>query len=83
MGKTMRTEEVEGHGSLNRVDTFTASRALTQLEAAELLRRSEQRRGPGVYYMLVSSEGTPDITPDTTTASRALMQLKATGFGCK
>lgn len=52
--------------SLNRVDTLAASRALTQLEAAGLLRRSEQRRGPGVYYMLASSEGTPQSTPEVT-----------------
>ncbi len=55
--------------SLNRVDTLAASRALTQLEAAGLLQRSEQRRGPGVYYMLASSEGTPDTTPQSTCQS--------------
>lgn len=51
--------------SLNRVDTLSASRALTQLEAVGLLQRSEQRRGPGVYYTLTQVSDTPDITPDT------------------
>ena len=49
--------------SLNRVDTHSASRALTQLEAAELLQRSAQRRGPGVYYTLMD---TGTLTAQTT-----------------
>lgn len=54
--------------SINQTDTLSASRALTHLESLGLLRRSEQRRGPGVYYMLVEGEtpqGTPNSTPDT------------------
>jgi len=38
--------------SINHTDTLTASRALPHLESLALLRRSEQRRGPGVYYTL-------------------------------
>jgi len=47
--KTGRVDNA-AYRSLNRVDTLTASRALTQLEAAGLLHRSEQRREPGVVY---------------------------------
>jgi ATP-dependent DNA helicase RecG len=53
--------------SLNHTDTLTASRALTHLEGLGLLQRSEQRRGPGVYYTL--AEGvteTPQVTPQVT-----------------
>lgn len=45
--KTGRVDNA-AYRSLNRVDTLTASRALTQLEAIGVLLRSEQRRGPGV-----------------------------------
>ena len=48
---------------LNHVDTLTASRALTHLESLGLLRRSEQRRGPGVYYTLAEKEEPPKTTP--------------------
>lgn len=41
---------------LNHTDTLTASRALTRLESLNLLDRSEQRRGPGVYYRLPHGE---------------------------
>jgi ATP-dependent DNA helicase RecG len=51
---------------LNHTDTLTASRALTHLESLGLLRRSEQRRGPGVYYTLVEERETPQITPHAT-----------------
>jgi len=47
-------------------DTLTASRALTHLESLGLLRRSEQRCGPGVYYTLVEEEETPQVTPKIT-----------------
>ncbi len=63
--KTGRVDNA-AYRSLNRVDTLAASRALTQLEAAGLLHRSEQRRGPGVYYTLASPGGTPDSTPEGT-----------------
>jgi len=53
------------------VDTLTASRALTQLEAAGLLHRSEQRRGPGVYYTLAETASTPQTTPQITYQSVA------------
>lgn len=63
--KTGRVDNA-AYRSLNRVDTLTASRALTQLETAGLLHRSEQRRGPGVYYTLAELEGTPQITAQVT-----------------
>jgi ATP-dependent DNA helicase RecG len=75
--KTGRVDNA-AYRSLNRSDTLTASRALTRLESLGLLRRSEQRRGPGVYYTLsiighaATSEVTPDITPDT---KRELLRL--------
>jgi len=47
---------------INHTDTLTASRALTHLESLSLLRRSEQRRGPGVYYTL-GEEETPQVSP--------------------
>ena len=64
--------------SLNHTDTLTASRALTHLESLGLLRRSEQRRGPGVYYTLLEGEETPQITPQVTpdTASQLLRLLR-------
>ncbi len=80
--KTGRVDNA-AYRSLNRVDTLTASRALTQLEAAGLLQRSEQRRGPGVYYTLVGLKGTPDITQEVTpesspdTPSRQLLRVQA------
>jgi len=53
--------------SLNHTDTLTASRALTHLEGLGLLQRSEQRRGPGVYYTLAGEAAeTPPITPKST-----------------
>lgn len=53
--------------SINHTDTLTASRALTHLESLGLLQRSEQRRGPGVYYTLVEEEtGTAQVTPQVT-----------------
>jgi len=63
---------------LNHTDTLTASRALTHLESLGLLRRSEQRRGPGVYYTLVEGEETPQITPKVTpdTVSQLLSLLR-------
>jgi len=65
---------------LNHVDTLTASRALTRLESLGLLRRSEQRRGPGVYYTLVEEEGTPHVTPHVTPQSaEELPRLLAEG----
>jgi hypothetical protein len=51
---------------LNHVDTLAASRALTHLESLGLLRRSEQRRGPGVYYTLAEKEEPPTTTPKGT-----------------
>lgn len=63
--KTGRVDNA-AYRSLNRVDTLTASRALTQLETAGLLHRSEQRRGPGVYYTLAETGATPQITPQIT-----------------
>jgi len=59
-------------------DTLTASRALTHLESLGLLRRSEQRRGPGVYYTLVEEEETPQITSKVTpdTVSQLLSLLR-------
>ena len=54
--------------SLNHTDTLTASRALTHLEGLGLLERSEQRRGPGVYYTLAEEAAeTPRVTPKTNT----------------
>ncbi len=41
---------------LNRADTLIASRSLTRLEGLGLLRRSEQRRGPGVFYTLIDAQ---------------------------
>jgi len=65
--------------SLNHTDTLTASRALTHLENLGLLRRSEQRRGPGVYYTLVEEE-TPQSTPQSTSKTRAeLLRLLSEG----
>jgi ATP-dependent DNA helicase RecG len=53
--------------SLNHTDTLTASRALTHLEGLALLQRSEQRRGPGVYYTLAEGVAeTPQVTPQVT-----------------
>jgi ATP-dependent DNA helicase RecG len=54
--------------SLNRTDLLTASRTLTRLEGLGLLRRSEQRRGPAVYYTLAITPDTPtaQVTPQTT-----------------
>lgn len=57
--------------SLNRVDTLTASRALTQLEAAGLLHRSEQRRGPGVHYTLADITGASNTTSKVTPKTQA------------
>ncbi|MBN2006289.1 MAG: putative DNA binding domain-containing protein [Anaerolineae bacterium] len=69
--------------SLNRVDTLSASRALTQLEASGLLQRSEQRRGPGVYYTLTQApEPTPD-TPDTTPDTQDLHLLNQLQAGTR
>ncbi len=64
--------------SLNHTDTLTTSRALTHLESLSLLRRSEQRRGPGVYYTLVEKEETPQITSKVTpdTVSQLLILLR-------
>jgi len=53
--------------SLNHTDTLTASRAMTGLEGLGLLQRSEQRRGPGIYYTLVRGVAeTPQVTPQIT-----------------
>jgi ATP-dependent DNA helicase RecG len=74
--KTGRVDNA-AYRSLNRVDTLAASRALTQLEASGLLQRSEQRRGPGVYYTLAgeASNTTPKVT--TKTAAELLTLLEA------
>jgi ATP-dependent DNA helicase RecG len=53
--------------SLNHTDALTANRALTRLEDLGLLRRSEQRRRPGVYYTLAEREApyvTTKVTPN-------------------
>ena len=64
------------------------SRALTHLETMGLLQRSEQRRGPGVYYTLAGGvaetpQGTPQgmaETPQVTPQSVAeLLRLVAEG----
>lgn len=68
--KTGRVDNA-AYRSLNRVDTLAASRALTQLEAAGLLHRSEQRRGPGVYYTLAETASTPQTTLQITYQSVA------------
>jgi ATP-dependent DNA helicase RecG len=61
--KTGRVDNA-AYRSLNRVDTLAASRSLTRLENLGLLQRSEQRRGPGVYYTVAAGyEGpTPQVT---------------------
>ncbi len=65
--KTGRVDNA-AYRSLNHTDTLTASRALTRLEGIGLLKRSDQRRGPGVYYTLAGEmEGTPQVTPQSTT----------------
>lgn len=57
--------------SLNYTDTLTASRALTHLEGLGLLERSEQRRGPGVYYTLAEELAeTPQVTPKVAPESK-------------
>ncbi len=53
---------------LNNTDTLTASRSLARLRELGLIQRSEQRKGPGVYYTLAadvteSPQTTPQITP--------------------
>lgn len=64
--KTGRVDNA-AYRSLNHTDTLTASRALTRLEGLGLLMRSEQRRGPGVYYTLAGGAAeTPQVTPETT-----------------
>jgi ATP-dependent DNA helicase RecG len=81
--KTGRVDNAAFRG-LSRTDTLTASRTLTRLEGLGLLRRSEQRRGPGVYYTLtekttpqVTAQGTPQVTaqsvPQETQALLALL----------
>lgn len=65
--KTGRMDNA-AYRSLNRTDTLTASRALTHLEGLGLLQRSEQRRGPGVFYTLAGAQNalTPQITHQVT-----------------
>lgn len=68
--------------SLNRADTLASSRSLTRLEGLGLLRRSEQRRGPGVFYTLATdqADGTPKITPKITPKTRTeLLRLLGEG----
>ena len=53
---------------LSNTDTLTASRSLARLREAGLIQRSEQRKGPGVYYTLAagiaeSQQITPQIAP--------------------
>ncbi len=62
--KTGRVDNAAYRG-LNRADTLAASRSLTRLKSLNLLQRSEQRRGPGVFYTLVGAQdgGTPQVTP--------------------
>jgi ATP-dependent DNA helicase RecG len=57
--KTGRVDNA-AYRRLNHTDTLTASRALTRLESLNLLERSEQRRGPGVYYTLPDQKGSTD-----------------------
>jgi ATP-dependent DNA helicase RecG len=67
--KTGRIDNA-AYRSLNQADTLTASRALTHLEGLNLLRRSEQRRGPGVYYTL-AKEATSQPTSKSTSKTKA------------
>ena len=53
--KTGRVDNA-AYRSLNRTDTLAASRSLTRLESLGMLRRSEQRRGPGVFYTLAAGQ---------------------------
>ena len=82
--KTGRVDNA-AYRSLNHTDTLTASRALTGLEGLGLLQRSEQRRGPGVYYTLVrgaaeAPQVTPKTTPQVTPKTKAeLLRLLAAG----
>ena len=82
--KTGRVDNA-AYRSLNHTDTLTASRALTGLEGLGLLQRSEQRRGPGVYYTLArevpeAPQVTPEITPEVTLKSKTeLLRLLAEG----
>jgi predicted transcriptional regulator len=60
--------------------TLTASRALTRLEGLGLLRRSEQRRGPGVYYTPVEDRATPELTSELTPDTKSeLLRLMGEG----
>ncbi len=68
--KTGRVDNA-AYRSLNRVDTLAASRALIQLETVGLLHRSEQRRGPGVYYTLAELTATPNTTAKVTPKTQA------------
>ena len=78
--KTGRVDN-PAYRSLNRADTLTASRSLTRLEGLGLLQRSEQRRGPGVYYTLaalsdgqslqVTAQITTQVSPQVTAQSVA------------
>lgn len=74
--KTGRVDNA-AYRSLNRIDTLAASRALTRLESLGMLRRSEQRRGPGVFYTLTNgqeggaSKVTPKVTSNTTSKTQA------------
>jgi len=79
--KTGRVDNA-AYRSLNRTDTLAASRALTRLEALGLLRRSQQRRGPGVFYTLAAGQGggTPKVTPDITPKTQSeLLTLLSQG----
>ena len=74
--KTSRVDNAV-YRSLNRADTLTASRSLSRLESLGLLQRSEQRRGPGVFYTLAAGQSgatskvTPKVTPNTTSKTQA------------
>lgn len=77
--KTGRVDNAAFRG-LSRTDTLTASRTLTRLEGLGLLRRSEQRRGPGVYYTLAKTKPTAQSTAQVTPQSAAeLTRLLAEG----
>ena len=85
VGLAEQTESSSRPRSLNHTDTLTASRALTHLEGLGLLQRSEQRRGPGVYYTLAGEAAetppiTPKSTPEVTPKTKAeLLRLLAEG----
>jgi ATP-dependent DNA helicase RecG len=72
--KTGRVDNA-AYRRLNHVDTLTASRALTRLEDLGLLRRPEQRRGPGVYYVLIEADTSKGTSKGTPTTKEELLRL--------